>query len=331
MLLFTAPDSRTGRQGATVDDRERDLGKTTAGVWTAAAARAAGLSPDQVRGRLRSGAWQALRRGTYADGGVTPDALMRASSAVQSAALRGRRAVAAGRTAARIYGWPLVDDDDPATSRSEAAYDDLAVTTGRSLGATLGARRLALAIHDVSVVRGVPVLTRLRTIADLAVLLRPDALVCVLDHALRAEDVTPSTLADLAAKRFWCPGAPALREAVDLADPRAESPHETLTRLLLVPALPGLVPQVPVYDDHGWLIARLDLGDRALRLGVESDGAAFHRGRAAQDRRRDARTGWTIERCTWFETRREPAQLRARVLGTATRLAGRGGITPPAS
>lgn len=304
-----------------MDDRERDLGLTKAGVWTAADARLAGLTPDQVRSRLSRGEWQAMRRGTYTDGGVDPDALMRASSAVQAVASTGRRVVAAGRTAARVHGWPLVDDHDPATKRYEAAHDDLAVDAGRTIGATLNARRLTLADEDVTSVNGVPVLTPLRSVADLAVLLRPDALVCVLDHVLRTGDLTRAELDALAADRRWCPGAPALRAAVRRTDPRAESAHETLTRLVLLPALPGLVPQVPVYDDHGWQIARLDLGDRALRLGVESDGAMFHRGRATQDRRRDARTGWTIERCSWFETRCEPTQLRARVLATAAHLA----------
>ena len=107
------------------------------------------------------------------------------------------------------------------------------------------------------------------------------------------------------------------------AAPLAESPHETLTRLLLLPVLPGLRSQVEVFDRGARLVARLDLGDEALRLGVESDGAAFHTGRAAQDRRRDSRTGWTIERCTWFETRREGPTLVRRVLSTAAALGWR--------
>lgn len=132
--------------------------------------------------------------------------------------------------------------------------------------------------------------------------------------------MTGNALKRLAERRAWCPGAPAFRAALALTDPLAESPHETLTRLLLRPRLPGLRSQVGVADRQGRVVARLDLGDASLRLGVESDGSAYHRGRAAEDRRRDARTGWTIERCTWFETRCEPEQLLARVLRTAAGL-----------
>jgi very-short-patch-repair endonuclease len=75
-----------------------------------------------------------------------------------------------------------------------------------------------------------------------------------------------------------------------------------------------------VYGCWGEVIARLDLADRELRLGVEADGAAYHRGRAAQDRARDLRTGWTIERVTWFQVRCQPEQVLARVLRTAAAL-----------
>ena len=299
---------------------EARLGDGTAGVWTAAAARAAGLSADEVRARLARGEWQQLRRGTYADGGVIPDAFMRASSAVQTATTGRRTAVAAGRTAARVWGLPLVDDHDPATRRFQHTVDDVALSFGETTGATMRSRQLTLGPGDVVRHHGVTVLSLRRTLVDLPLVLRPDALVCALDHALHHELVTQEELAELAAERAWCPGAVAFRAAVALTDPLAESPHETLTRLLLKPHLPGLRSQMRVLAPGGWVQARLDLGDPALRLGVESDGSAYHRGRAAQDRRRDARTGWTIERCSWWETRREGELLRRRVLATADRL-----------
>jgi hypothetical protein len=214
-----------------------------------------------------------------------------------------------------------VDDADPATQRFEAAYDDVVRRAGRSTNATLSSRRVGLAAGDVMLAHGVPVLSPLRTAVDLAVVLRPDALVVALDHAVRVQLVA---LEDLAAARVGDhrgrDGTVALRDAIGLVDPKAESPHESLTRLVLKPVLPGLESQVRVYAPNGRIVARLDLGDEALKLGVESDGAAFHRGRAAADRRRDARTGWTIERVSWFETRCDQAALRARVLTTATNL-----------
>lgn len=295
--------------------RDSELGTSTAGVWTTAAARAAGLSRSQIATRLADGRWQRVRRGAYADGGVIPDALMRASAAVQVTA-----GVAAGRTAARVHGLPLVDDDDPATGRFELPYDDVAVRQDRRHRVTLQTARLQVALADVQVLRGVPVLTPLRTLVDLARVLRPDALVCAFDAALHRGLVQRVELERAVENRRWRTGGPVLRTALALADGRAESPQETLARLLFLPVLPGLVPQVVVLDHVFRPVARLDLGDERIRLGVEADGATWHAGRAAQDRRRDFRTGWTIERCTWWEVRREPTALLARVLATARRL-----------
>jgi hypothetical protein len=303
-----------------MDDRERDLGAETAGVWGTWAARAAGLTEDDIRGRRAAGEWQQLRKGTYADGGVEPDVFMRASSAVQAACTPRRFAVAAGRTAARMWSIPLVDDHDPATRRFEARHDDVALTFGETTARTLHSRQLELGADDVCLLRGIPVLSLHRTLLDLPNVLRPDALVCALDHALHNAWVNEAELAELAESRAWCPGVISFRRALALTDPLAESPHETLTRLVLRPVLPGLRSQVQILDRGMRPIARLDLGDEELRLGVESDGAAYHRGRAAEDRQRDYRTGWTIERCSWFETRCRPEQLRARVVATAADL-----------
>ena len=112
----------------------------------------------------------------------------------------------------------------------------------------------------------------------------------------------------------------ALQAAVRLADGRAESPPETLARLLLLPALPGLEPQVELYDEAWRPVARFDLGDRSVRLAVECDGKAAHAGAAmvAKDRRRDRRTeayGWRTERVTWFELRREQPAVLRRITG----------------
>ena len=306
-----------------MDPREERLGLAAAGVWTTTTARLAGLTDDDIRGRLARGEWQALRPGTYADAGVTPDAFMRASSAVQAACTVRRVAVAAGRTAARMWGLPLVDDEDPATQRFEAPHDDVALTFGQTTASTLHSRQLVLSRGDVCLIRGIPVLTLPRTLADLAVVLRPDALVCALDHVLHAGLVDRGDLERLVLDRRSTPGAVALRTAVELCDGRAESPLETLTRLLLRPVLPDLEPQLELRDRFGRVIARVDMGVRALRFGVEADGATFHGGRAAEDRRRDARTGWTIERCTWFDTRVRGRELQARVLTTVARLRAR--------
>ena len=312
---------------------ERLLTLAIGGAWSAATARIAGFTDEQIRYLVHIGVWRKVRRGIYTYGGAEPGPITRAAAAVIASGLtpddggvqaddRIPCAVAAGRTAARVWEIPVIDDDDPAMKRLERNEDDVIRTDGRSTSATLRTRRVDLDPADVTFVDGVPVLTLLRTLPDLAVVLTADALVVALDHVLHTGDVSLVEMEALAAQVTNRPGTRALRRAVQLADGRAESPLETLTRLVLLPVLPGLRPQVEVRDRRGQLIARLDLADEELRLGVESDGGS-HRGRAADDRRRDAKTGYTIERCTWFDVRRRSDDLRRRVLATASVLRGR--------
>src|SRR5213079_1378479 len=74
-----------------------DLGAATRAVWTRAQARTV-LTEREIQTLLDDGS----RR-------------------------RKLRAVASGRSAARVWGLPLIDDDDPATGASEHRIDDVAV------------------------------------------------------------------------------------------------------------------------------------------------------------------------------------------------------------
>lgn len=98
-----------------------------------------------------------------------------------------------------------------------------------------------------------------------------------------------------------------------------------MTRLLLLPVLPDLEPQVEVFDHAMRPVARFDLADRRVRLAIEADGKRGHAGRdmVAKDRRRDRRSermGWWTERVTWWDLRREPAETRLRIADRHQRL-----------
>jgi hypothetical protein len=158
-----------------------------------------------------------------------------------------------------------------------------------------------------------------RTLSDCAGLLSREAAVCCVDDALHRQVVVPAQLSGQIVATKGSRHGPVLREVVALADGRAEAPSETLMRLLLLPALPGLVPQVELFDQRIELVARFDLGDEAVRLGVEADGKRGHSGAVmvARDRRRDRRSaalGWQTERLTWFDIRRRQAESLGRVL-----------------
>lgn len=299
--------------------QEQGLGARTGGVWSSADLDAAGLTRSQVRVRLQRGEWQVLRRGVFADAGVVPDVAMRAWAAILSAGGRGR-ARAAGRTSARLLGLPLIDDDDPLlpVARQQARHDDVAVARSLRPTGDLHPARLVLADDDRVLVGGVPALSPVRTLVDLARLLDHEALVCAVDDALHRGPVTVEQLWSQVEQRRRAPYCRRLRIAVAAADGRAESPLETLARLLLLPVVPGLVPQVVVLDRAARVVARLDLGDERLRFGVEADGARWHRGEAAlaADRRREHRLAaqaWRLQRVTWSDVRRDGPGTRQRV------------------
>jgi hypothetical protein len=96
--------------------------------------------------------------------------------------------------------------------------------------------------------------------------------------------------------------------ALDLVDAGAESPQETRVRLLLIRAgFPRPETQVPVYDEHGQLVAELDLGWRDVMVGVDYEGEHHRKSRRQLDRdirRHDAVTelGWNDVRVTAEDT-----------------------------
>jgi hypothetical protein len=319
-----------------------ELGATTLGVWTRQAALEV-LTRGQIQRRVASGTWQQVLPGVYADGGYVLSTEQRAVAAalatgdhVDRSAGDRVRAVACGRTAARVYGLPLIDDDDPSTGAREALIDDVhtfRARSGRSLVLEAGDHRLVrhrLTLLDGELHRhasGLLLTSPLRTALDCTRLLSHEAAVCVLDAGLRLRWFSGADLEGAAAAREGWPGVGRLRAAIRASDGRAESPGESLARLLLHPALPGLVPQVRVRDERGRVVARLDLGDEDVRLGVEVDGKRGHAGAqmVAKDRRRDRRTeawGWWVERITWHEIRTEADEVLARVVDRHLRLAG---------
>ena len=301
--------------------REEALGRTTGGVWTAADARNCGLTMRQVEWRVAAGLWQGVRRGIYADAGIVPSASMRAWAAVLAAGGVGR-AWATGRTRLRLLDLPLIDDEDPATGALDLPHDDVLVRRRLRDRETLHPTRSTVGAADLGQVHGCPAVSLARGFVDAAAVLSFEALVCALDAALHRELLTAERLAELVAGRKGLPYGDVLARAVAAADGRAESPQETLGRLVLLPVLPGLVPQVEVRQRR-IVVARVDLGDELLRLAVEADGRSTHTGMAADDRRRDRRigkVGWHTERYTWFEVRRQPEALRRRIVAEATRL-----------
>ena len=104
---------------------------------------------------------------------------------------------------------------------------------------------------------------------------RRDAL-AALDGFMRLHGITRREMEAELPRYFRRRGVVQLRQLVPLADPRAESPGESWTRLSIVDAgLPAPEPQHWV-NERGRPIFRVDLAYPRSRVVVEYDGREFH-------------------------------------------------------
>jgi hypothetical protein len=113
-------------------------------------------------------------------------------------------------------------------------------------------------------------------------------LVMLLDSARRRPDVRDADIEAVTQGRRW--GARRLERAMELSDPRAESPWESVLRVFHEICEVPVVPQHEVRDAHGAFVARGDLWLEGTRTLHEYDGAVHRERRAhvtdlARDRR----------------------------------------------
>jgi hypothetical protein len=149
-----------------------------------------------------------------------------------------------------------------------------------------GERRLAP--RDITIVGGIRTTTPLRTACDLGRLLHRDQALAALDSMLRLGVRREEVLVEVGRFRGYR-GVVQLRALAPYADPRAQSPGESILRLRWIDAgLPTAEPQLEVAGPRGPYY--LDLGVRELRYGAEYFGGEFH---TEEDRPHDeARIRW---------------------------------------
>lgn len=259
------------------------------------------LSMSKAAVQWRSARSRLVRpfRGYYLVGPTPPDVIDRCRAAL---ALASSRAVIGFHTAAALLGFGVLASDDV----------HLVVPAGDAFP-----QRSGITVHRSIVpvtpfeVRGVPCTTPARTAIDLARLLpRPDAL-AVLDAALASQVVTTDDLAAELGSHRRLRGCRQAAALVPLADGRAECVQETRLRLILHDArLPSFVPQVPVLNEYGRVLYRLDLADERLRVAAEYDGVShLDRARLRQDRARHndlESRGWRMRYFTDIDIYRRP-------------------------
>jgi hypothetical protein len=177
--------------------------------------------------------------------------------------------------------------------------------------------RTALAPDDVTVIAGIPLTTPLRTAVDLGRQRNRKRALIALDAMCHRRLVRRPELEDHARHRSL-KGCRQLRTLLPLVDPRAESPMETLLRLLLHDAgAPPPTPQYEVRGNDGRLIGRVDLAYPQWRIAIEYEGdhhrerAQFRRDIARVNALRDA--GWLVLRFTADDVLKRPTGVVSQV------------------
>lgn len=330
------------------------------GVFTAEQAAATGLPREARRAMVSDGSLREIRRNIFTPGEYWADVDEHERHRIEiAAALIARRwhpesagppTLAAGRMSAGfLHRLPLPKD---ARADERAGWDtetlrfwerrpthvDLisADRQRRAYRAGVEVRPAALPPEHVVRYGVIPISNLARTAVDLMREATRGEAVMVADGALRlgAERAELEAVADFC--RGW-PNAVLARQAIDLADARAESPGESLARVLCIDHAFEPEPQVELYDDFG-KIARVDLLLRAFRIVLEVDGHVkmldpwCGSPREAKEReeareRRLWRAGWIVIRTTWEELVHYPEALVERI-HAAMASAPRPSLTP---
>ena len=145
--------------------------------------------------------------------------------------------------------------------------------------------------------RGLPVTSPLRTLVDIATKVTTIELITAAEHLVHRGLVTTDQIGEYAMTRHL-DGVQRLRRVLGRIREGAESPRETMLRLMIVFAhLPEPRCNVDIHDAGGRFIARGDLVYERFRLVVEYDG--WYHERSAAQRQRDLLRRETLEAAGW--------------------------------
>lgn len=290
-------------------------------MWRTQELLSAGLQPRAITRLIQSGALVRARRGCYVRGdwwsGLKPDVrsrqlvLAHAHGTLTTSAGSFVYSHTSGARLRRLFLWK-VDDRIHLTQPK--------CPSGSSHGADVVPHTRALAKGDASFVDGLPCTSLERTVVDCCLMFNVRQSLILVDHAC-------SMGADLSVLRSRCAalagrnGVVAFRKALELADPRSESPGESLTRELLhrlkvEPAEPQYVVHTAV-GEH-----RLDFAWPTRKVALEFDGRAKYFDYQptgdvlfAERQREKAlmEQGWVFIRLEWKDLFNE-AEFKYRVL-----------------
>lgn len=257
---------------------------------------AAGISTRHARTRVARNDWVRAGYGFVAPIDIRdsdPHLVARRCHVLAASAAARRRPTHAvsGRSAALMHGLPTFRvPDEPELTESSS------VGLGRSRNAShiYGAR---LAAHQRTSWFGCSATTIARTLVDLGRHDRWDAIMAA-DAALHQRLVSRPAIKEALDDAVGWPGVRQARAVLALADERAESPLESLTRLRIHD------DDLPMPDLQVWFGGdRVDMVFDEQRLILEIDGLAKYVGGALRlEKVRETRLrrhGYRVERVTW--------------------------------
>lgn len=286
-----------------------------------------------MRRLLGRGTCVPLRRGVYVEEVVRARVSQddRRAHALEIAALRlalGCDVVAGGASAAYILGLETMDGPPRELT---ILTDNESWRCRQRDGYVL--RMVALPPHHREHRFGVPVTSAARTVIDIARSGTVMAGVVVADSALRKRIATSRQLVDVLAEcRGWC-GVNQAQRAIALADPRAESVLESVSRVAMHEQdIPPPRTQVVIGAEHG-PFARADFAWDQYRVIGEADGLGKYepderrttREIVRDEKRREERLadlGFTVVRWGW-RTALDPPLLARRLHNAFARSTGR--------
>jgi very-short-patch-repair endonuclease len=264
----------------------------------------AGISRKQLRHRdvVR------LSRDTYLPRALLHDVTVRITAVLLTAP---PHAVVSHGTAATLWGLDIpMQPEDPRIH--------LTVATGSAVRSRMdrSVHRSPLVPSEVVERLGFRLTTPERTWRDLAAVLAPPALLAVTDQLL-AHWCTAAHLQAHLRLRPSGRGSARARAVLPVADPRAESPMESVLRWLLhVAGVPTPQMQFVIHTSVGEV--RADLAWPDLRVLVEFDGDIHReRGVFVRDLRRQnalVEAGWTVLRFSSADVLGRPDEVVAQVL-----------------
>jgi hypothetical protein len=184
-----------------------------------------------------------------------------------------------GVSAAAVHGTKWLDPQAPAEIVRANPYPQKDMVV----------RRYHLIDDDVCLAKSMQVTTPARTAFDLGRRLPLEVGVQHLDALMNASLFEVADVETIAERHPRARGLRQLRHTLHLVDGGAESPYESLTRLMLIQhGFPRPQTQIPVYDQRGRLFARIDIGWSDYRVGVDFEGKHHW----TDPRQRD----WDVER-----------------------------------